>query len=123
MEDLSLHDGFNSYWMKLIPNGRIWIDTENGAFLGYGRIELLEKINETGSLRKAAMEMKMSYQQAWHLIKQMNENAGEALVTLQRGGKNGGTTLLTAKALELIQTFKDFNDSFQEFLRAKELLL
>lgn len=107
--------------MKLIPNGRIWIDTEKGAFLGYGRIELLEKIKDTGSLRKAAIDMKMSYQQAWLLIKQMNENAGESLVTLQRGGKNGGTTVVTAKALELIQTFKDFNDAFQEFLKNREL--
>lgn len=107
--------------MKLIPNGRIWIDTENGAFLGYGRIELLEKIRDTGSLRKAAQEMKMSYQQAWHLIKQMNENAGEALVTMQRGGKNGGTTVVTDRALELIQTFKDFNVAFQEFLRTRAL--
>ncbi len=30
--------------MNLKPNGRIWIDTEQGAFMGYGRIELLEKI-------------------------------------------------------------------------------
>jgi molybdate transport system regulatory protein len=102
--------------MNLKPNGRIWIDTEQGAFMGYGRIELLEKIQTTGSLRKAALEMKMSYQQAWKLITQMNERAGEPLVTLKRGGKNGGLTQLTPFGEKAIIAFKDFNVAFQQFL-------
>ena len=109
--------------MKLIPNGRIWIDTKNGALLGYGRIELLEKIQETGSLRKAALEMKMSYQQAWNLVKQMNEHAEEPLVVMQRGGKNGGTTYLSEKGLAAIETFKQFNEAFQIFLKSQKLKL
>ncbi len=107
--------------MQLIPNGRIWLDTEQGAFLGYGRIELLEKIRETGSLRKAALEMKMSYQQAWKLVAQMNERAGEPLVHLQRGGKGGGTTVLTAKGEKAIVLFKQFNILFQDFLSKQPL--
>ncbi|MBC7390623.1 MAG: LysR family transcriptional regulator [Opitutaceae bacterium] len=101
---------------KLTPNGRIWIDTDEGAFLGYGRIELLEKIRETGSLRKASIEMKMSYQQAWNLIKQMNKRVGEPLVLLSRGGTGGGTTLLTDIGEKAINAFHQFNESFQLFL-------
>jgi molybdate transport system regulatory protein len=102
--------------MNLKPNGRIWIDTEQGAFMGYGRIELLEKIQQTGSLRKASIEMKMSYQQAWKLVTQMNERAGEPLVTLQKGGKNGGTSQLTPFGEKSILAFKEFNTAFQQFL-------
>lgn len=103
--------------MILKPNGRIWIDTEQGAFIGYGRIELLEKIKQTGSLRKAALEMKMSYQQAWKLITQMNERAGESMVILKRGGKNGGLSIITPFGESTIIAFNDFNSAFQDFLK------
>lgn len=102
--------------MNLKPNGRIWIDTEQGAFMGYGRIELLEKIQQEGSLRKASIEMKMSYQQAWKLVTQMNERAGEPLVSLKKGGKNGGISQITPFGEKAIQAFKEFNSAFQQFL-------
>ena len=61
--------------MKLIANGRIWIETTDGPFLGYGRIELLEKIGELGSLKKAATAMKLSYRQAWDFVDQTDTRA------------------------------------------------
>ena len=109
--------------MQLIPNGRIWIDTDKGSFLGYGRIELLEKIQETRSLRKAALEMKMSYQQAWNFIKQMNESVSEPLVITQRGGKNGGSTILSETGLLAIETFKKYNEAFQGFIQSQSIQL
>src|SRR5690349_14303487 len=102
--------------MKLIANGRIWIDTEEGPFLGYGRIELLQKIKELGSLRKAAMEMKISYRQAWEFIDQMNKRTGRPLIVSERGGKGGGGAVLTKEGEEAIQAFNDFNAAFQAFL-------
>jgi molybdate transport system regulatory protein len=104
--------------MNLIPNGRIWIDTQEGPFLGYGRIELLEKIKETGSLRKAAQEMKLSYQQAWHLVNQMNSRfSNTPLVILHRGGKGGGYAEVTEVGEKAIATFKHFNEQFRKFLK------
>lgn len=97
-------------------NGRIWIDGEEGPFLGYGRVELLEKIHELGSIRKAALAMKMSYRQAWEFIKQMNEQTETPLVLMNVGGKGGGQTLLTEKGIQAIEQFKSFNTAFQNFL-------
>lgn len=102
--------------MNLKPNGRIWIDTEDGAFIGKGRMELLEKIKQTGSLRKASIEMKMSYQQAWKLVTQMNEKATEPIVLLKKGGVGGGVTQITPFGENIISTFKEFNSAFQQFL-------
>jgi molybdate transport system regulatory protein len=101
---------------KLIANGRIWVDTEDGPLLGYGRIELLEKIREVGSIRQAAIEMKMSYRQAWQLISQMNDRSADPLVTVVRGGKGGGQAMLTSKGETAIVQFHKFNEAFQEFL-------
>ena len=112
----TLNSHLNNNAVQLKPNGRIWIDTQEGAFMGYGRIELLEKIRDEGSLRKAALEMKMSYQQAWKMITQMNTRAGEPLVTLKKGGANGGVSQLTPFGEKAIEAFKDFNVAFQLFL-------
>lgn len=97
-------------------NGRIWIDGKEGAFLGYGRVELLEKIHELGSIRQAAQAMKMSYRQAWEFVKQMNEQTESPLVLMNVGGKGGGQTQLTEAGLRAIETFKSFNTAFQKFL-------
>ncbi|WP_216647435.1 winged helix-turn-helix domain-containing protein [Chitinophaga sp. SYP-B3965] len=97
-------------------NGRIWIDGKEGAFLGYGRVELLEKIHELGSIRQAAQAMKMSYRQAWEFVKQMNEQTEDPLVLMNVGGKGGGQTQLTEAGLRAIEAFKSFNTAFQKFL-------
>lgn len=102
--------------MKLIANGRIWIETTEGPFLGYGRIELLEKIGELGSLKKAATAMKLSYRQAWDFVDQMNKRTGHPLVIMERGGKNGGGASLTPKGEAAIRLFHELNASFQQFL-------
>ena len=101
---------------KLIANGRIWIDTDGGPFLGYGRIELLEKIQTLGSIRQAALDMKMSYRQAWQLIEQMNHQSGEVLVISHRGGKGGGQAVVTEAGIKAIEQFREFNVAFQNFL-------
>ncbi len=104
------------YHMKLIANGRIWIETEEGPFLGYGRIELLEKIGELGSLRKAAIAMKISYRQAWDFVDQMNKRTNRPLVVFERGGKNGGGAVLTKEGEQAIALFHQLNNAFQDFL-------
>ncbi len=102
--------------LLLKANGRIWIDVQDGAFLGYGRIDLLEKIKELGSIRQAALEMKMSYQQAWQLIDEMNNKSKEPLVISSRGGKGGGKAIITDVGEKAILQFKEFNKAFQIFL-------
>lgn len=104
-------------------NGRIWIDNNDHAFLGYGRIELLEKIHELGSIRQAALAMKMSYRQAWEFVQQMNKQLDAPLIVANTGGKGGGQAILTAHGLQAVNQFKHFNDAFQKFLHAysKEL--
>ena len=46
---------------RLKADGRFWLTLNGKNFLGRGRIELLQRIRETGSISKAAKAMKMSY--------------------------------------------------------------
>lgn len=102
---------------KLHVAGRIWVESAKGPILGYGRIELLQKIQEFGSITKAAAAMKMSYSQAWELIDSMNENVDQPIVIKQTGGKGGGGALVTTYGQKLIDNFDKVNRMFQVFLR------
>lgn len=102
--------------IELTADGRIWINTHEGKLVGKGRIELMEKIKEFGSIRQAAAAMKMSYRQAWQLIDDINTKAKTPLVISHRGGKGGGQAIVTEKGQEMIALFKSFNNRFQKFL-------
>ncbi|TSD64047.1 LysR family transcriptional regulator [Inquilinus sp. KBS0705] len=97
-------------------NGRIWLETANGKLLGKGRVELLERIQQSGSLRQAAVQMKMSYRQAWDMVNQMNLQFSSPVLILNRGGKGGGSAQVTEKGLQVVAQFHAINKKFREFL-------
>lgn len=97
-------------------DGRFWLTKEGQSFLGAGRIELLERIDKTGSINAAAKEMKMSYKAAWERINGMNALASQPLIERLTGGKGGGGTKLTPYARELIATFHRFNELHRQFI-------
>ena len=108
---------------ELNLNGRIWFETADGKLMGHGRVELLERIQQSGSLRQAALQRKMSYRQAWDIINYMNEHFGSPVVISQRGGKGGGKAELTEKGLKAIEQFKLFQAKFKEFLKENSPLI
>lgn len=102
-------------------DGRFWLNVNGKAFLGGGRVELLKKIDEIGSIHSASKAMKMSYKAAWDTLKQMSELSSEPLLEKQIGGKGGGGTILTPYAKEMIATFEKFDKLHREFInRFKE---
>jgi molybdate transport system regulatory protein len=97
-------------------NGRLWLETEDGRFLGIGRQELLEQIAALGSISKAAQAMGMSYKRAWDLVSSMNAQAATPLVATQTGGTKGGGAAVTEAGQEAIEAFKALQERFQEFI-------
>ncbi len=95
---------------------RIWVTKNGRAFLGQGRIELLEAVQQHGSISRAALEMGMSYKKAWQLIKSMNVLSEKPLVIKEVGGKKGGGTILTKSGKEIITTFRQLEKRNKEFL-------
>ncbi len=57
---------------RLKADGRFWLTLDGRNFLGRGRVELLQRIRETGSISKAAKAMRMSYKAAWDAADAMN---------------------------------------------------
>lgn len=97
-------------------NGRIWIDDEDEKVLGKGRVELLERIQASGSIRQAALQMKMSYKQAWDMINHMNTHFSSPVVISQRGGKGGGKAIVTEHGQYVIAQFHQLQQKFKDFL-------
>lgn len=71
------------------------IDLGPHGRLGPGKLQLLQKIDELGSISAAGRSMKMSYRQAWELIDQLNHAFKEPVVHSQAGGNKGGGAHLT----------------------------
>jgi molybdate transport system regulatory protein len=97
--------------------GRLWLEGQEGTFLGYGRVVLLEQIRESGSIAQAAKSMEMSYKHAWDLLESMNRQAGCKLVETSRGGKSGGGARLTPTGERAIAVFWQYHARFQDLLQ------
>ncbi|MBB6110566.1 molybdate transport system regulatory protein [Mucilaginibacter lappiensis] len=98
-------------------NGRVWIEIGDEKVLGHGRVELLGRIQASGSIRQAALQMKMSYKQAWDLVNHMNEHFGQPLVISHRGGRGGGNAVITEYGIRVIGEFHLLHQKLQEFLK------
>ncbi|MBP2196941.1 molybdenum-dependent transcriptional regulator [Pantoea cypripedii] len=70
------------------------------------RIELLKRIQETGSISQGAKLAGISYKSAWDAINEMNQLADQTLVERATGGKGGGGAQLTRYGERLIQLFQ-----------------
>ncbi|KAA5932195.1 molybdenum-dependent transcriptional regulator [Pantoea sp. Bo_2] len=69
------------------------------------RIELLKRVQQTGSISQGAKLAGISYKSAWDAINEMNQMADETLVARATGGKGGGGATLTRYGERLIQLF------------------
>jgi molybdate transport system regulatory protein len=96
--------------------GRIWIEGKEGTFLGYGRVALLERIKQYGSISEAARSMNMSYRHAWELVDSMNRQAKALLVETSTGGKGGGGAKITAEGEKAILFFQEMYERLKRFL-------
>lgn len=84
---------------------------------GKDRIELLELIAQTGSISAAAESAGMSYKGAWDAIQAMNNLSDEPLVVRTTGGTGGGGSVLSARALRLIDVFRTLEREHQRFVQ------
>ena len=99
--------------------GRVWLDGREGTFLGYGRVALMERVREHGSITKAAKSMGMSYRHAWRLIDSMNKQAPRPFVITSTGGRGGGGTVVTKEGERAIRLFWKLHEEFRKFLQRK----
>lgn len=99
--------------------GRVWIEGPEGTFLGYGRVVLLERILEHGSITAAARSMEMSYRHAWKLVESMNRQSRTPVVEKTTGGRGGGGAVVTEAGERAIACFWSAYKEFRAFLNER----
>lgn len=82
------------------------VDLASSGRLGPGKIDLLEAIEETGSISGAGRSMKMSYRRAWLLVDDLNHMFRQPLVEASTGGAKGGGAHLTPMGREVVAHYR-----------------
>ncbi|MES1213901.1 MAG: winged helix-turn-helix domain-containing protein [Bacteroidota bacterium] len=101
---------------NLSVSGRLWIECDGNRFFGPGPVELLERIEKTGSINQAAKDMKMSYKKAWEIINTLNEHCANPLVVTHTGGSRGGGSVISDEAKQLIGYYRELRERFKNFI-------
>jgi molybdate transport system regulatory protein len=97
-------------------SGSVSFKKTDMEFLGSDRIALLEKIEECGSITKAAKAVGICYKTAWDTIDAINNLSDKPLFVRKTGGKSGGGTRLTETGKEVIRKYRIINEEHEKFL-------
>jgi molybdate transport system regulatory protein len=100
--------------------GRLWLEKDGETFLSWGRVVLLERIRDLGSIAAAARSLNMAYSHAWSLVATMNRLAGEELVGRTFGGRKGGRAWLTPAGEAALVRFWDLVAQFRRWLEEQK---
>lgn len=107
--------------IEAVQRLHMWLETKkDGMLLGLGRIQLLELVEELGSLNKAAAAMGMSYRAAWGRMKQTETVLGAPLV--ERSGPKKGFEL-TPLGHDIVRMFRAWHHDVEAYAleRAQEI--
>jgi len=95
---------------------KVWIENDHKDLLfGKGKTDILEQIEQEGSIAKAAEKMGLNYKKAWSHIKILQKNIEDELVISQKGRGTASGTQLTPKAKELIDNYRQLQKEIEEF--------
>ncbi|QOY51120.1 winged helix-turn-helix domain-containing protein [Candidatus Sulfurimonas baltica] len=99
----------------MVVKVKTWIEDDNEHLVfGGGKTQILELIDETGSISEASKRVGMNYKKAWSHIKILQEYIEDDLVVVKKGRDSGGTAL-TPKAKELILKYKLLEKEVRDF--------
>lgn len=101
---------------RFTVNGSLWLEGDGIRFFGPGPVQLLELIQETGSINQAAKKMQMSYKKAWQLVNNLNGMSAQPMVITATGGEKGGGSSVSEEALQMIDYYRELRERFKKFL-------
>lgn len=88
-----------------------FLDDNGKKFFGEGPARLLHAVEETGSLRSAALSMDMAYTKALKLLNHAESTLGFPLTARTVGGKAGGGSCLTPEGKEWLTRYEAYRDA------------
>lgn len=89
---------------------KIWMsDQSESGIMGDGKWKMLKLIEEKGSMKAACDELGYTYRRTWGNLTKIEKFFGFPLLEKQRGGSDGGHTVLTEEGKRLVRAFDTFH--------------
>jgi molybdate transport system regulatory protein len=88
------------------PRLSLRLHFDQGLTFGRGKADLLQAIDEQGSISAAGRKLGMSYRRAWALVEEMNGHFRTPLVGSNRGGAGGGGAALTDLGRQVLTDYR-----------------
>ncbi len=83
----------------------------------WDHLELLERIDATGSISAAASAMGMSYKAAWEAVEAINNLSEQPLVERKTGGQKGGGTTLTVYGRRVAGAYRRLEQEREQVMK------
>ena len=87
---------------------KVWVVFGDRVKFGDGRADLLERVAELGSLKKAVACFGMSYRSAWGYLRELEHAAGFKLLERHPGGGPDGGMRLTPEGRRFLDRYRRF---------------
>jgi molybdate transport repressor ModE-like protein len=91
---------------SLVPRVKVWLETIGRRYaFGMGLAEILQSVDQAGSMKQGAANLGKSYRYVWGRIKDGEQALGLQLVETQVGGQGSQRSSLTPEARLLVDNF------------------
>jgi len=108
---------------------RLYLNANGKRVLGKGGAQILEAIEDCGSISAAAEELGMSYKFVWDYLTRIRRIVKAPIVVTYRGGgvgrrrKGGGGTTLTPFARAMLDEFHSTETNLKKTLSRRKITL
>jgi molybdate transport system regulatory protein len=92
---------------------RMRIRSGDTVAIGPGKVDLLEAVQEHGSISAAARSLGMSYRRAWLLIDELNRSLKSPATVSEQGGQSGGGCALTPVGENIVRLYREVESEAQ----------
>jgi molybdate transport system regulatory protein len=96
------------------PGVKLWLSLSGEGVFGYGKWQLLDAIDRTGSLQAAADSLGISYRKAWGDLRKAEMTLGITFLDRHRGGIDGGESRITEDGKKWMKEYIRFHDEVEE---------
>lgn len=90
---------------RLTPRVKVWLEVDGQYGFGFGIAEILQAVDQAGSIKLAASNLGKSYRYVWSRIKEAEKAIRQSLVETQVGGHGTQRSFLTETAQQLSADF------------------
>ncbi len=104
---------------RLVPRTKLWLEVDGQIALSDWRVGLIEAIDETGSLKRAAARLEVPYKTAWYKLKEVETRLGLRVLETVSGGAEGGGSRLTPEGREMVRRYRAFAAGVRELAEAQ----